>query len=368
MLVFGSVHAFSMFLVPLESAFNVSRTSSTFTYSLALACLTAFVLIGPLVFKRVTPVQLVCLICALASLGSLLAGFANNLMLVWFGYGILFGAANGLGYSFSLQFSAQTNPRYRGWAMGLVTASYGLGAAVAPLPLDELLTRYGFEGGMIGLAVAIVSIGPVVAFLYHRSGCRLELPSSKSDSSTPESVATVARLWFAYGAAVFAGLMVIGHATGIVLAAGLKKNLMFVAPIIIALSNVAGSLIGGYVVDAYGARRPLFTVIALSAISLTVMSIVPTPTTTLAALAVVGFSYGATISAFPTAISMIFGSVSGIRVYGRVFTAWGTAGLAAPWLAGVLFESTGNYSATLMIAALFAVGSFVAIYKLPQVK
>ena len=40
--------------------------------------------------------------------------------MVWVGYGVMFGAANGLGYSFALQYSALAIPAFRGAAMGLV--------------------------------------------------------------------------------------------------------------------------------------------------------------------------------------------------------------------------------------------------------
>jgi len=279
---------------------------------------------------------------------------------------LLFGAANGLGYACALQFSAQANPRMSGGAMGVVTAAYGLGAAVAPLPLFALLTAYGFEGGMIGLAVSLFAIAPVVAFLYARSGRTLAVEEEDGGSGTPATRGDLIRFWTAYGTAVFSGLMVIGHATGIARAAGLEPALSYVAPIVIALANVVGSLLGGYLVDALGPRRLLTTVALVSILSMIAMYLWPEPAVTLAALGGAGFAYGATIAAFPAAISKTYGPVAGIRVYGKVFTAWGTAGLLAPWSAGILFEMTGAYTLTLLLALLFGLGSVVAIFCMPR--
>ena len=365
MLVLGSVHAFSVFLLPIENTFTVSRTSSSFTYSLTLVVLTVFVLFGHHVFKHLNPVQLVLMVGAVSSLGALLAGFADHLVLVWIGYGVLFGAANGLGYAFCLQFAGQSNPAFSGGAMGLVTAAYGLGAAIAPLPFQTLVNGYGFQGGMIGLSAALMVVAPIVAFMFARSRCHLKLPEPSNDSSTRVSFNTVGRLWIAFATAVFAGLMVIGHATGIVQSAGLDSRFLYIAPIAIALANVCGSVFGGYFVDVIDAKRILAFVVTLSTLSLLFLAYLATPKLSIIGLAVVGFSYGATISAFPAAISRAFGAVAGIRIYGRVFTAWGTAGLCGPWIAGVLYGSTGGYFETLLLAAAFGLVSLVAVRRTP---
>ena len=68
----------------------------------------------------------------------------------------MFGAANGLGYGYALQISAQANPRYKGFAMGLVTASYALGAVLAPWPLSVALDHFSLNGTMIGLAFLLL--------------------------------------------------------------------------------------------------------------------------------------------------------------------------------------------------------------------
>lgn len=365
MLVMGSVHAFSVFLLPIEKSFAASRTASSFTYSLALVVLTVFVLFGHHVFKRLKPARLVLTVGAVSSLGALLAGVADHLVLVWVGYGVLFGAANGLGYAFCLQFAGQSNQAFRGGAMGLVTAAYGLGAAVAPLPFQSLIDEYGLQGGMIGLSATLMVVAPVVAYLFARSRCRLELQEQKANNETGFSPGTVGRLWLAYATAVFAGLMVIGHATGIVQSAGLDSRFLYVAPMAIALANVCGSISGGYFVDIIDARRILVFVASFSTLSLLFLAYSGTPILSVIGLSVIGFSYGATISAFPAAISRAFGAVAGIRIYGRVFTAWGTAGLCGPWIAGILFESTGGYFDTLLIAAAFGLASIVAIRRMP---
>ena len=50
--VLGSVHAFSVFIDPLEAQFSAARSAVSLTYSGALVSLTLAVLLGPRVYAR----------------------------------------------------------------------------------------------------------------------------------------------------------------------------------------------------------------------------------------------------------------------------------------------------------------------------
>jgi len=50
--------------------------------------------------------------------------------------------------------------------------------------------------------------------------------------------------------------------------------------------------------------------------------------------------------------------------YGRIFLAWGAAGLLAPVAAGTLFDQTGSYAGALVIAATLSVISTVVVRKI----
>ena len=131
--VLGSVHAFSVFLGPLEQTFSIGRSTVSLVYSFSLVFLTFAVLIGPRLYVIMAPVHLLCVVGILGAIGALIAGFAKGMSGVWIGYSLCFGLANGLGYGFSLQYAARSARSRPGAAMGLVTAAYAFGAAVSPL-------------------------------------------------------------------------------------------------------------------------------------------------------------------------------------------------------------------------------------------
>ena len=358
-LILGSVHAFSVFLEPLEQQFAVSRSTASLTYSFALVCLTVAVLIGHRVFSAVRPSLFVGLVCVAAATGCAVAASAHTMAGVWLGYSVLFGGANGLGYGFGLQISAQAYPGREGMAMGVITACYALGATISPGLFSWAVALGGFQMATLGLATILALIAPVCGVFLHKSGVRFQ-SADETAVANPVPAGQVIWLWLGYGAGVTAGLMAIGHATGIAKSSGLQQAL-WLAPVIIAIFNMAGSFTGGWLSDHVKQTTVLAVLSLISASVLLVLALVNNVAVTLPGLAIIGFCYGAFIASFPAAISKWFGVHNSTRVYGRVFTAWGTAGLFAPWLAGSIFDRSGDYSAALATAAAVAGVSAVTI-------
>ncbi len=61
-------------------------------------------------------------------------------------------------------------------------------------------------------------------------------------------------------------------------------------------------------------------------------------------------SAGLISGAYPSALGFYYGVVNYGRMMGRLITAWGVAGLLAPWLAGVIFDATGEYGLAASLA------------------
>lgn len=355
----GSVHAFSVFLSPLEASFNASRAAVSLTYSLALVSLTLAVLLGHRFYARWRASTFVVLVTTVAAIGAVVAAYAPSLTIVWIGYGVLFGAANGLGYGFGLQIAAQASKGREGLAMGVVTAAYALGAVVSPPLFAMALEGGGYQPAMIGLAGALIVMGGVSALLLAASGARFRRRPAEGATILPP-LRDLSLIWVGYGAAVAGGLMLIGHAAGVVRAAGAETP-DWAAPVIIAGCNLAGSLIAGKLVDRTPQARLLIGLPLLSAAALLVLSATEGEAILILCLGVVGFAYGGVIAAYPAAIAKLFGLLDSPLVYGRIFTAWGAAGLAAPWLAGQLYDWSGTYQTALMTAAVLGGVSSLSI-------
>ncbi|MEM9059113.1 MAG: hypothetical protein AAGD13_01510 [Pseudomonadota bacterium] len=352
--VLGSVHAFSVLVDPLVARFDASLASVSAIYSLALVAIAAMVSLGHRFYGSASAAVLVACLSVVGVIGVLLAGYGGSLPLVWLGYGVLFGAANGAGYGFALQLSAQVSPGREGLAMGAITAAYAVGATVFPAVFEVALAG-GFGRAMMFLALVLGAVGAASAGLLVLSGARFQ-PEDRQATGRSVPGAEIARLWFAYGAAVLAGLMTIGHAVGIARSLDVADAMLLAAPMIVAVCNMGGSLTGGWLTDRLAPRVLLTGLPLLSGGALAVLAL-DVPSATLAALGVIGLVYGAVISAYPAVIARRFGVAAGVPVYGRVFTAWAVAGICGPMLAGALFDATGSFSTALGVAAVLSCAS-----------
>ncbi len=357
--VLGSVHAFSVFLTPLELQFEQSRGTVSLTYSLTLVTLTLAVLWGHVLYSRVRPSLFVLGVCLLAVLGVGVARHASTLWQVWLGYSLLFGTANGLGYGFGLQIVAQANPNRKGLSMGVVTAAYALGAVASPVFFSAAVNAGGFRQAMLGLALVLILVGIVAAGLMHLSNAAYTGQDARQ-KPTPVPRPVLVLLWVGYGAGVATGLMVLGHAAGIFRALGVIGP-SWVAPMTVSVCNLAGSLLGGRLADGISPRYLLGGLPLISALSALMLVMLGTAGGVTLALGLIGFAYGGTIAAYPAIIARIYEGADGARIYGRVFTAWGAAGLLAPWLAGALYDLSGRYQLALIVAGLLGIISCLAV-------
>lgn len=346
--VLGSVHAFSVFLEPLEARFSASRADVSFCYSLALVSITAAVSFGYRLYQTCAAWILALLIGSVSVLGIGLAWSAQSLEMVWIGYGLVFGFANGLGYGFSLQISAQLNPGREGLAMGLITAAYALGATSFPIWFVGAVDTGGFPKAMEVLGLSVLCAAIVAAALMAYARARFV---GGTRSSAPIDGRGTFALWLAYGTAVAAGLMASGHATGIAAARGVGTEMLVAAPIALALCNMIGSLGGGALTDRVSSKLLMMTLPLVSAVALGLLAADLMPSV-LTGLGLIGLIYGAIISVYPAVIARRYGVADGVRIYAWVFSAWAAAGLGGPWVAGMLFDRTGDYALALWIAAV----------------
>jgi hypothetical protein len=78
--VLGSVHAFSVFLEPMENYFQTSRSQVSLTYSFTLLSLTLGVLLGHRFYGLLRPVSFSIAVCGLSLIGTLIAASATHII------------------------------------------------------------------------------------------------------------------------------------------------------------------------------------------------------------------------------------------------------------------------------------------------
>ncbi len=361
----GTLYSWSVFVSYLEPEYG-QRAAVSAIFSAAVVFFAVGMVVGPRL--GLSGANGALTVCALAAAGVALAGTGHSYWVVFVGFGVLFGLANGLGYSLSLKV-VQSAPLARtGTLTGVAVASYMLGSIIGAPLLAASLARLGYGATFTLLAAVLVAVGAIVFALLRAStqgGPRTD--GAKSEIAWP-TARDYAKLWTCFFFASIAGVTALGHAAPITASFGGSIRDGVAAATLCALGNGVGRLGGGWLCDRYSAGKVIGAAAAAIFAAAAAMLSFPITTTALLGLFAISVGYGCIASALPSAIARTYGAESAGRIYGRIFTAWGAAGLFGPLAAGWLFEWTGDYRAAILITA--AAGAIATVagksFKAPQ--
>jgi MFS family permease len=159
-------------------------------------------------------------------------------------------------------------------------------------------------------------------------------------------------LWIEFACGAMAGLIIIGHLAKIVsVQSGNAIQIGFVFVALLAIFNAGGRLVAGLVSDYIGRLKTVLIICLSQAVVMFFFSKISTVATFVLGSAIVGFSYGACLSLFPSTCADYWGTKNLGLNYGILFTAWGVGGVFGPILAGKIADASGNYNTAYIISA-----------------
>ena len=162
---YGTIYAFSVFLVALEAKLGVGRAQMSAVFALATITLTVGMNVSPRLY-RVLPPPLIALGCgALGAAGIALAAAGTSYAQVLFGFGVLFGLSAGIAFTLNQQCVNALMDRPSGLVNGYIVSHYPLGAMVGAggygqpilrgIRLDSTATI--MEGALPAAALALLT-------------------------------------------------------------------------------------------------------------------------------------------------------------------------------------------------------------------
>ena len=362
----GTLYCWSCYLVPLEQALGVGRGLLSGVFSLATICFTVAVAkLGPWLYAAAAPAAIGAGAAVCAGCGLLLASQSIAYVSaapLFLGYGVVFGAAAGVGFGLSVQMASRT-PCQEGISTGLITSARAAGAFVFAPVVRHLLDAGGAGRALSTMGWALLVSAPFIYGVLATDGTKHPLASQKRDKDLPMTPEEEERemqlgpamfaLWISLGLGVSAGLMLMAHSSALLYSHGASIGVAPAGVSIVSVFNTAGRIFGGWACDRsnIGAekvlrRAPFVAVPALAAAAAASDSVAAA----VAALAAASIVYGVFASVVPVEVRRRTGSRDFARQFGKVYTAWGFAGLAAPVAAGCLFETRGDYTAALVAA------------------
>ena len=359
-LMTGSLYAWSLFIAPAQDALDVGRAAVSSIFAVATVAFAATMFLAPVLVRPGTALKPALVTTALAAGGLLLSGLAETLWGVILGYGVLFGFASGIAYSAALQSAVGALESRRGLATGIAVSSYALGAVLFA-PLFRIgPERWGVWDTFLITAAIFAAMGLVSAALI--APAQIPRPDRQEGKAV---TGPFWRLWFCFFCGCTAGLMALGHAAAIVNAYDLVAPAAALGTGLITAANGAGRLASGFATDYLQPRTVLLSAKLLAAAVLAALAAFGGVPLVYIVLTLIGFAYGSMASGYPAATVQYYGPANLGRVYGRLFSAWGVAGLTAPLIAGALFDWTGAYTLALAVAAGAAVLGLVFLWTIP---
>lgn len=363
----GSLYAWSIFLSPLEQQLGLPRSDLSGVFSIAVVCFTLGMSFAPAAYRLMATPGLVAAAAGVCGLGLGLAAWAPGLIVLGLGYGVLFGLGNGFGYSVMLQVVNLVLPHRRGLANGFGIGLFAAGSILFAPVFGWAVGAFGVQATLGGMAGLFAAVAVAAAALVAASRVSVQAAASlRMEGESEHGPALFWVMWVGFLLGAGAGLTAISQAAGIVVAYGGLPRLAVIGTTLVGAGNGGGRLVGGWLCDHLPIRRVVMGAHLIAAAALAALALFPSVAVAVAALALVGLSYGLISGAYPSALSFYYGVVNYGRMLGRLITAWGVAGLLAPWLAGAIFDATGGYGLAVSLAGSGAALAFLVSIALPR--
>ena len=357
----GSVYTWSLFNGPLANKLDAPISEVAFSFGLlSLGLAIASSLAGKLQERfGVRNVTLGAGI--LMAVGFWLTAHADNLMMLYLSAGILVGLADGAGYLMTLSNCVKWFPERKGLISACSIGAYGLGSLGFKFICGALLSAQGLENTFMIWGVLAMSMIIVGALLMR------DAPMQKSSGNTQleakdYTLAQSVRLpqyWMLalmFLTACMSGLYVIGVAKdigeGMVhLSAQTAAN----AVTVIAIANLSGRLILGVLSDKMARIRVITLAQIVSLVGMSILLFTHmNESTFFLSLARVAFSFGGTITVFPSLVSDFFGLNNLTKNYGLIYLGFGIGSVLGSLVASAFggFTVTFSLIMTLLVISL----------------
>jgi OFA family oxalate/formate antiporter-like MFS transporter len=383
------LYAFSVFIKPLRTQFGWSAGDVSLAY--ALICLVYGLVSFPAgkLSDKYGPRIVVLAGGMIATAGFCLTSTITSKYQLYLYYGLLAGLGGGAIYLPPVAAVPKWWPDRKALATGFAVVGLGLGSFIMGPLATKLIERFGgalpvflYAGIAIGILAIIASLclpvplpgwrpvnwnPPAPAAGLHNPGREYTLGETVK---TPQFWL----LYLAYFCGAFAGLIVIGHiafhgnlemakafaaAKGIGMDRESSRLIAMKASYAVsslALCNALVRILIGAIVDKIGTRICFLCTFVLQAVAL--LALYPAGSNyllLLLAAAVIGWNYGAMFTLFPATCVQYFGTKAQGANYGLLFTAWGLAGFAGPYTAGILLDRYGTYLIPFAVAAALVI-------------
>ena len=375
-LVLGTFYGWSVFVLPLEQEFGWARQQTSWTFSIGIFTMAVlFVVAGRLHatmgFRTIALVGGV-----LFSLGFFLASYTQSLAMLYVTLGVIAGAGNGIGYSVGIPVVSKWFPDRRGLALGIVVGGYGAGSGLlGPLAGEVLIPNVGWQATLRLYGVLFFAVSVAGAWLL-KPPPEHYAPAGWDPSQLKAAVTRVTRdvrpsqmlkgrtfylLFVAYFFGSMAGLGLISQIVPFGSQLGIG-SVALIGLVVGAIGNTVGRILSGLMSDSLGRLNVLRLMVLVSAIAMPLLFLAGANVVAfVVGVFVVYYCYGTLLAVFAATSADFYGTAHLGVNYGLLFLAWGISALVAAPLAGMVYDTFGNYEWAFFGASALSIIALLAL-------
>lgn len=354
---FGSLYFYSagLFLKPLAAEFGWGRSEASLgAIAVVAGSVVAMPIAGRIVDRfgerRVAVLSALAFSLSFAALGLLAEGLVSWLALVLL-LSVLSTGCNNVSYNRAI---VRHFRRHRGLALGFSLMGIGVGAALVPLLLAPFIEARGWRAGYLALAAIAFPLGGIAVLLLRSersdppiAGATRDAPPAPSTVFTNPGFYTIGAIILLASVAVFGTTM---HLVPMLTDRGMDMAAAGRAASLLGVVVLASRLLTGLMLDRWNAGWVTAGLLGLTAAGVMLLWSA-LPELVLPGCLLLGLGVGTESDLMAYLIGRRFGVRRFGSVFGAVFAIHALGAGLGGFLAGVIFDVTGNYSLWLLAAA-----------------
>lgn len=314
----------------------------------------------------------------LTGLSWILASKVSGIWGLYLTYGVLGGLGTGIIYIGVVGLMVRWFPDKRGFAVGMVAAGYGFGAALTTFAISDsiksvgapdTLMSFGWIIGVVGLLAVVgmrrpredeaQGLAQIAASAQAAKPSAFVAPTMARRDYTPREMVREPVFWVMYVMFVMmatSGLMVISQIGAFAKDIHVANSLVFgmaALPLALTLDRFTNGItrpLFGWLSDHIGRENAMFVAFGLEGVAMSVWLATSTDPLLFALLSgVVFFGWGEIFSLFPATLTDIFGTKYATTNYGLLYMAQGVGSVLGGPLAAMMHQTTHSWTAVFVV-------------------
>jgi oxalate/formate antiporter len=357
-------YVWTLFVEPFRAELNASLTAVQATFAIFSIFQCG---LGPLhghLASRFSPRVFVAVGGLLVGASWILSSVATSLPMLYLTYGVLSGVGTGFVYVAVIELMVQYWPDRRGFAVGLVTGSYGFGAICTTFPIAWALREIGLNGALMwfGALLAAVIVLSALGMKRHASAdgaARDALPGVP-----PRQMLKTPVFWVLLALMTMVatgGLMVISQLGPFAASMGIGPTTtvlgMAALPLALTIDRVANGATRpffGWLSDKIGREPTMFIAFALEAIGVfALLKLGHDPVAFVVLSGLVFFGWGQIYALFPSLQADLFGPRYAVQNFGYLLVGTAVASVLGAPVAAKLLEASGSWDSAFYAVIVF---------------